>query len=91
MVDFYATSDPTEWAILTAHYGVVLSTLNAAFSIWHFGGPQFFVVEHSKVDVLVQPVAEGYFALMAVEQPAPLGVAMASLGAAVEDLRKEMR
>jgi hypothetical protein len=91
MVDFFSTSDPIEWAILVAHYGVLLGHLEACFKIWHFGGPQFFVVEHTRLDVLVQPVAEGYYALLAVEQPCPLGQALSTLGEAVAELRKEMR
>jgi hypothetical protein len=90
MVDFFSTIDPDEWAFLTAHNGVILSTLQAAFSTWHFGGVQFFVVEHSKVDVLVHDVCQGYYALLAVEQPAPLGTALGVLIEAVGELRKEM-
>ena len=68
MVDSFAKNyEATDWAILTAHYGVVLANLEAAFNTWHFGGPQFFVVEHSRLDVLVDAVADGYFALMAIE------------------------
>jgi hypothetical protein len=91
MVDCYAAGDPLELAILTAHYGVVMSNLEAAFNIWHFGGPQFFVCEHTRVDVLVHAVADGYYALLAVEQPAPLGVALSSLTDAAQELKKEMR
>jgi hypothetical protein len=91
MVDYFAATDPTDWAILTAHYGVVLHNLEAAFNTWHFGGPKFFVIEHSRLDVLVHCVEDGYYALLAVEQPAPLGVALSSLEDAVAELRKEMR
>ncbi|MCA9679741.1 MAG: hypothetical protein H6709_24525 [Kofleriaceae bacterium] len=90
MVDAYATTDPTDWALLTAHYGVVLAHLEAAFNTWHFGGPEFFFVEHPTLGVLVQPVGEGYFALMAVQQPAPLATALTTLGRAVIELRREM-
>ena len=91
MVDCFAAGDPLELAILTAHYGVVLANLEAAFNTWHFGGPQFFVCEHTRVDVLVHAVEDGYYALLAVEQPAPLGVALGSLTEAVAELRREMR
>jgi predicted regulator of Ras-like GTPase activity (Roadblock/LC7/MglB family) len=91
MVDYVATIDPIEWAIFTAHYGVVLAHLEAALGTWHFGGPEFFVVEHSQVDVLVHTVDDGYFALIAVEQPAPLGAALSSLADAAAELRREMR
>lgn len=91
MVDFFAAGDPLELAILTAHYGVVLSNLEAAFNTWHFGGPQYFVCEHTRVDVLVHLVEDGYYALLAVEQPAPLGTALGTLTDAVVELRREMR
>lgn len=90
MVDFFATIDPTDWAILTAHNGVILSSLQAAFNTWHFGSVQFFVVEHSRLDVLVHDVGMGYFALLAVEQPAPLAAALSALVEAAGELRKEM-
>ena len=91
MVDSFAGGDPTEWAILTAHYGVVLANLEAAFNTWHFGGPEFFVIEHTRLDILVHTVEHGYFALLAVEQPAPLWQALASLQYAVLELRREMQ
>jgi len=91
MVDFFAAGDPMELAIITAHYGVVLANLEAVFNTWHFGGPQMFVVEHTRVDVLVHAVEDGYYALLAVEQPSPLGVALGSLTEAVTELRREMR
>ena len=90
MVDFFAAGDPLELAILTAHYGVVAANLEAAFNTWHFGGPQYFVCEHTRVDVLVHMVEDGYYALLAVEQPSPLGVALGALTDAVGELRKEM-
>jgi len=90
MVDFFSTIPPDDWAFLTAYNGVILQTLQAAFSTWHFGSVQFFVVEHTRVDVLVHDVGQGYFALLAVEQPAPLAAALSSLIEAVAELRKEM-
>ena len=43
MIDTFTTRDAHEWAVLTAHYGVVLGQLHAAFGTWHFGGPEYFV------------------------------------------------
>ena len=91
MVDWFATADPLDFAILTAHYGVLLATLESVFNTWHFGGPEYFVVEHTRMDVLVHTVSEGYYALLAIEQPAPLAAAIASLEHAVSQLRREMR
>lgn len=91
MVDWVSTLDPLDWAIMTAHYGVIWSQLQAAFNTWHFGSPEYFVVEHSKLDIVVHAVRDGYYALLAVEQPAPLGAALNSLTEAVRELRREMR
>lgn len=90
MVDSYSTIDDHEWAVLTAHYGVVLAHINSAFGTWHFGGPEYFIAEHLKVDVVVHAVDGGYFALLALSTPANLGVALSHLRAAASQLRKEM-
>jgi hypothetical protein len=90
MVDWFTAGDPVEWAILTAHYGVVLANIESALGALHYGGAEFFVVEHSRLDILVHAVHDGYFALLAVEQPAPIAAALGSLRRAVDLLRKEM-
>ncbi len=91
MVDSYSTIDPHEWAVLTAHYGVVLSHLSAAFGTWHFGGPEFFIAVHRELDVIVHTVEGGYFALIAARTPANLGIALESMRTAAIALRKEMQ
>ena len=90
MVDCFSTVDKHDWAVLTAHYGVVMAHINAAFGTWHFGGPEFFIAEHHKVDVVVHAVDGGYFALMALTTPANLGVALSHLRTAASQLAKEM-
>jgi hypothetical protein len=91
MVDSFATIDPHDWAVLTAHYGIVLAQLDAAFGTWHFGGPEYFVAQHERLEVVVHAVDGGYFALLAMKEPAQLGVALDSLRAAARQLREEMR
>jgi hypothetical protein len=90
MIDGYTTRDPEDWALVTAHYGVVLSQLHAAFGTWHFGGPEYFIAQHAELDVVVQAVDVGYYALLAVRAPAPLGHALRSLRRAARELHKEM-
>lgn len=93
MVDSFATIDAHEWAVLTAHYGVVMAHLNAAFGTWHFGGPEYFIALHRKVEIVVCAVDAGYYALMAlmaVEEPANLGIALQRLRAASVELKREM-
>lgn len=69
MVDSFATAYAShDWAILTAHYGVILAHLHAAFGIWHFGGPEYFVAQHQKLGIVVHALDGGYYALLAVER-----------------------
>lgn len=90
MVDSFTTGDPHEWAVLTAHYGVVLAQLSAAFGTWHFGGPEYFIALHKQIDVIVHAVEGGYYALIAARTPANLGMALETLRTAAIALRKEM-
>lgn len=90
MVDSYSTIDPHEWAVLTAHYGVVMAHLHAAFGTWHFGGPEYFIAQHRDLDIVVCAVDAGYYALLAMRMPANLGLALQQLRAATAELRREM-
>jgi hypothetical protein len=90
MVDAFAKQDPTEWAILTAHFGVLLASLESALNTKHFGGAEYFVVENSQIDVVVHTVEGGYFALIAMERPGCLATALGNLEVAAVALRKEM-
>lgn len=91
MIDGFTTGDPNDWALLTAHYGVVLSQLHAALGTWHFGGPEYFVARHAALEVVVHAVHGGYYALLAVTEPAPLGHALRNLRQAANELYEEMR
>lgn len=93
MVDGFSTLDKYEWAVLTAHYGVVLSHLHSCFNTWHYGGPEYFIAQHAKVDVIVHTIAHGYFALLALEEhegSGQLAAGLLSLRVACEKLRKEI-
>ena len=93
MVDGFTTQEQDEWAVLTAHYGVVLAQLHSAFGTWHFGGPEYFIAQHAALDIVVHSVAHGYYALMAVSQyrgSAPLGTTLLRLRSAAAELRKEI-
>jgi hypothetical protein len=90
MIDGYTTRDAHEWALLTAHYGVVLAQLHAAFGTWHFGGPEYFIAQHAVLDIVVHAVDGGYYALLAVTEPAPLAQALICLREAARALREEI-
>jgi len=91
MVDSYATIDPHEWAVLTAHYGIVMAHINALFNTWHHGGPEYFISQHGKLDIVVHSVESGYFALIALTKPANLAYALDKIRIACVALRKEMQ
>jgi hypothetical protein len=91
MVDSFATIDPNDWAILTAHYGVVMAHINSCFGTWHYGWPEYFIAQHGKLDIVVHSVEDGYFALMALTKPANLAHALVRIRLACGDLRKEMQ
>lgn len=90
MVDSFSRLDPHHWAVLTAHYGVVLAQLTAAFGTLHFGGPEYFIAHHQSLEVIVHAVDDGYYALLAFTQSPPIDVALDSLRLASAELRKEM-
>jgi hypothetical protein len=90
MVDSFATGDAFELAVITAHYGVVMQQLIAAFGTWHYGSPEYFFAEHGKLAVVVHAVDAGYFALIASSQPAPLAIALESARGAAHALKQEM-
>ncbi len=94
---------PNDWAILTAHYGVILRHLHSAFGIWHFGGPEFFVAQHQQLGIVVHALEGGYYALLALDRKAKVEVtdgldgldvgdfaALASLREAARHLHREM-
>jgi hypothetical protein len=90
MVDSYTVIDPHEWAVLTAHYGIVMAHLDACFGTWHYGGPEYFIAQHLKLQVIVCSVDAGYYALIAVREPANVGFALKRLREAADELKREM-
>ena len=99
MVDSFASNyQAHDWAMLTAHYGVILSHLHATFGLWHFGGPECFVARHHELDIVVHAIDGGYYALLAIRRaPATAASAddvaqhaLAALATAAKDLFKEM-
>jgi len=91
MVDSFADYDAYEWAVLTAHYGVVLSLIHRCLGTRHHGGPEYFIAQHSRLDVIVHTMPGGYYALLAVAKPTPpLGCALIRLREAALALHREM-
>jgi hypothetical protein len=90
MVDYFARRDAFEWALFTAHYGVVLSHVQLALNTWHYGEAGMVIIKHQTLAILIHSVQDGYYTLMALRHPAPLGRAMEALASAAVHLRQEM-
>ena len=91
LVDSFATWDRHEWAVLTAHYGVVMAQLSACYGTWHYGGPEYFIAQHAQLDVVVWALESGYYVLLGVTEPgAPLARALESLRQAAVAITREM-
>ncbi len=91
MVDSFSTIDPHDWAVLTAHYGIVMAHITSCFDTWHYGGPEYFIAQHGKLDIVVHYIEDGYFALMALTKPANLAHALDKIRIACKKLQKEMQ
>ena len=91
LVDACTTGDAHEWALLTAHYGVILANLEALLATKYFGGARYFVIANRDLHVAVHTVDDGYYAMIAVPPTAPIGRALANLVSAAHELRAEMR
>jgi len=100
MVDCFVTGfEGHDWAILTAHYGVILSHLHALFGIWHFGGPEYFVAQHQRFGIVVHALDGGYYALLAIARKPNAAIddfdvahhaALVTLRDAARELHREM-
>ena len=89
-VDMVSEWEVSDWKILTAHYGIVLTSIQSALHTFHYGEAELIVVSHRKLELLIRSVVDGYFALIAIEPPAPLARAIASLERASGELQREM-
>lgn len=93
MVDCFSTVDKHDWAVLTAHYGVVLAHLHSCYGTWHYGSPEYFIAQHAKMDIVVASVAHGYYVVLGMTEyqgSSPLAMALIQLRAACAELRKEI-
>ncbi len=90
LVDSFARFDADGWALITAHYGVVLGHMQSALRTFHYGEAEVVMLTHEQLDIMVHAVSEGYYALIAMRHPAQLAMAQAQLAAAATELRKEM-
>jgi hypothetical protein len=89
-VDYFSDWDAADWALITAHYGIVMGHVQSALHTFHFGEAELVILSHRDLDIVIQSVLEGYFAMMALGRPASLARALRSLSRASAQLRREM-
>jgi hypothetical protein len=90
MVESYSTMNTHDWAVLTAHYGVVLSQLVDAFGTLHYGGPEFFIARHDRIEVIVYAIEHGYYMLLAFSEPPDFDAVFDRLSTASALIKQEM-
>ena len=79
-----------EWELLTAHHGVLLRHVRSWLHTRHYGDPELMVVSHRELHVLLREVADGYFALLALDDAAEILAASRLLADAAALLKQEM-
>lgn len=89
-VDFVADMERNEWALVTAHYGILLRHVQSALNTFHFGEAELMIVSHRDQDVVIQSVLEGYYAMIVLTHPSSLAHALAALNVAAAELKQEM-
>jgi hypothetical protein len=90
MVDSYSTMGTHDWAVLTAHYGVVMAQLCDAFGTLHYGGAEFFIARHDHIEVIAHIVEAGYYVLFAFRESPEIERLLDRVRAAAMLLKKEM-
>lgn len=90
LVDSWTTWDHGDWAILTAHFGIIVTQIRSALHTFHFGDVQFLFFDYQELEVLIQLVAQNYFAILAVTPPVHLPMATQSLKDAAHRMHMEM-
>jgi predicted regulator of Ras-like GTPase activity (Roadblock/LC7/MglB family) len=79
-----------EWELLTAHHGVLFGHVRSWLHTRHYGDPELLVVSHRELHVLLRDVADGYFALIAIDDAAEIVSATRLLEEAAVQLKQEM-
>jgi len=79
-----------DWELLTAHHGVLFGHVRSWLHTRHYGDPELLVVSHRELHVLLREVADGYFALIAIDDAAEIVSATRLLEEAAVQLKQEM-
>ncbi len=89
-VDSYTSWDTDEWALLTAHVGILVSHLRRSLHTFHFGDVQFIQMAFRDLEVAIQIVDQEYYVLLALTPPVRLGIVRRHIQLLSKTLREEM-
>jgi hypothetical protein len=90
LVDSWTTLDPIDWAVLTAHFGIVVNHMRCALHTFHFGDLELVYFSYHELDLAVQIVTRDYFAILASAPPMHLQATTRTLHDTVQNLHREM-
>jgi len=81
---------PDDLLVLGAHYGVLLSMMRSGLTRFALGRPEEILIHHSRTDVLIREVGDGYYVVLALDAGSHLATAQRRLDSCAAALRKEM-
>lgn len=90
IVDSFCEWEHDEWALFTAHSGVLFHHTRSALHTFHFGDVQFIYIQLDKMALAMHNVVDGYFALMAIDGTGEMRLVEQTLCSAASMLCEEM-
>ena len=76
--------------IYAAHYGVLFNQVQSLLRLFHFGAADEIFFAHTRMDIVLRSVGEGYYLLLAATAPSHVGIAQREARFAALALRQEM-
>jgi predicted regulator of Ras-like GTPase activity (Roadblock/LC7/MglB family) len=76
--------------VMGAHYGVLLSQFAEALGRMNLGRPTEMLLQHERIDMLIQSVSEQYYVVLAIREGSHLGRAREVLYSCVQAIKAEM-
>lgn len=90
LVDSFSEWEHDEWALFTAHSGVLFHYARSALHTFHFGDVQFIYIQLDKMTLAMHAVVDGYYALMAIDGASEMNSVERTLCSAADMLCQEM-
>jgi predicted regulator of Ras-like GTPase activity (Roadblock/LC7/MglB family) len=89
-VDHFSHADRFDMLVLTAHLGIILSHVQRAMRLFHYGEAQEIVLLQQKMDLIVRSVGQGYYMVLVATGGVHLATALREVSVAAGALRQEM-